>query len=251
MNIKVLWISRLDDLHMEFLENMVIGDLEKIFWSDSGKIANSLTNILNEIGIKSETVSYLDINPAGKSKSIVGKKITIELINKEIKIDNLVIKFLSGITKFDYLQYDFYMPESNLLDGVIEKEVESFLLKNGNKKIKQPLEIKCGDNVTKLVGSYASITPTVNENSPPELHSGFVDGLVKHTRNVYLKLLNQKIVVSYFEPVDFELLLSLLKSNEEIKFTLQERVDAGGKKDIYLSNIEINNSFYENSNFLV
>ncbi|HPV45466.1 MAG TPA: hypothetical protein PK056_08125 [Methylotenera sp.] len=235
-------IYRSDDVHVELIDSRVEGDLNKVIWAEFEKVAFALCNIILNIGCKSEAVPYISIQK--KNTARIGMRITAffdpENINVE-EIQLLVTNFLNEICKKDKLSGELFSQPPSAHDEVIRKEAINFLTKNGNKHIKHPLEVSSGNSLIRMDGKFGQ-TPNRDQilNDPSETHVGIVDGLVRHSRTVYLKLAISKIVAAYFDENDFPELHRLMLSEEPYRFEIQQKYDAGGKKDTYLNSFEKN-----------
>ena len=193
--------------------------------------------IFNSVG-KAEAVLYYAA--AGNDSVQIGKKIAVAF-QSDAKFDIKLITetFLHGIKKGDNVNFELFSPLSYPLDEIVKNEVRSFLLHHGNKQIKQDLEITVCGSTMKLFGKFGQLEISdMNLDGPPEIHIAAVNGLVKHNRTVYLKLASSKIMLAYFNQNHFLRLHDLLESDEPRQFTLQQKYDAGGKKDIYLISFE-------------
>jgi len=235
-------IYRSDNVHVELIDSRVEGDLNKVIWAELEKIAFALCNIILNIGCKSETVPYISIQE--KNTARIGMRITAFFDAENINIEEiqlLVTNFLNEISKKDKLSGELFSQPQNSYDEVIRKEAIIFLTKNGNKHIRHPLEVSSGNSVIRMEGKFGQ-TPNREQiqNDPSETHVGIVDGLVRHSRTVYLKLAISKIVEAYFDENDFPELHRLMLSEEPYRFEIQQKYDAGGKKDTYLNSFEKN-----------
>lgn len=235
-------VYRSDDVHIELIDNRVEGDLNKVIWAELEKIAFALCNIILNIGCKSEAVPYISIKE--KNTARIGMRITVffdpENINVEA-IHLLVTNFLNEISKKDNLSRELFSQPQTSYAEVIQKEAINFLTKNGNKHIKHPLEVSSGNSIIRMDGKFGQISNRDQiQDDPSETHVGIVDGLVRHSRTVHLKLENSKIVAAYFNQNDFPELHRLMLTEEPYRFEIQQKYDAGGKKDIYLNSFEKN-----------
>lgn len=225
-----------DNMHVEIIGNRIEGDLNKLIWNDLDKISNAVINICNAIGVKAEAVSYYSLN---KNYVRVGKRITLISNEKNVDVKPILTTFLSRITKSDHYSNDLFNQNLTPYDELVKKEACDFLLHNSNKPIRHGLEVKAGDSLIKMVGRFGKFEiPDQNLDDPLETLTAVVDGLIKHNRSVHLKLASQKIIVAYFNQIDFLQLHHLMKSAELHLFTMQNKCDAGGKKDMYLLEIK-------------
>jgi hypothetical protein len=230
-------VYRSEHVHVEFIDGRVEGDLNKVIWGDIESIVFSLVSIFNSVG-KAEAVSYYAA--AGNDSVQIGKRIAVA-IQSDTKCDIKLLteNFLNGIKNGDNVNLELFNPHSCPLNEIAKNEVRSFLLHHGSKQIKQDLEIEvCGSRM-KLAGRFGQIERNdTNLDEPPEIQIAAVNGLIKHNRTAYLKLASSKIMAAYFNQNDFLRLHSLLQSEEPQQFVLQQKYDAGGKKDWYLNSCE-------------
>ena len=234
---KDILIYRADNVYVEHVDNRIEGDLNKVVWNDLDKITDALINIISAVDGKTEAVSYYS---TGEKNTVrVGKRIAALFDPEKIDIELLATTFMREITKHDDRSGELFSQHSSPFNEIVKKEAQNFLLQNSNKSIKQGLEIRAGDSLMKVSGRFSQLANSDQiEDDPPEAHTGVVDGLVKHSRTVHLRLTSQKIVVVYFNQNDFRLLHHLMQSEELHQFTLQKKYDAGGKKkDMYLISV--------------
>jgi len=228
-------VYRSEHVHVEFIDGRVEGDLNKIIWGDIESIVFSFINIFNHVG-KVEAVSYYAA--VGNDSVQIGKKIAIALDNQcDIKL--LTESFLNGIKRGHNISGELFNQHPYPFEEIAKQEVRNFLIKNGNKQIRQDLEIAVCGSTMKLFGKFGQLENSdMNLDDPPEIHIAAVNGLVKHNRTVYLKLASSKIMLAYFNQNHFLRLHDLLESDKPQQFTLQQKYDAGGKKDIYVISFE-------------
>ncbi len=235
-------IYRSDNVHVELIDSRVEGDLNKVIWAELEKISFALCNIILNVGCKSEAVPFISIQE--KNTARIGMRITAFFDAENINIEEiqlLVTNFLNEISKKDKLSGQLFSQLPNSYDEVIRKEAIIFLTKNGNKYIRHPLEVSSGNSVIRMEGKFGQVPNRDQiQDDPPEIHVAIVDGLVKHSRTIYLKLVNSKIVAAYFDESKFPDLHRLMFSEEPYRFEIQQKYDAGGKKDTYLNSFEKN-----------
>jgi hypothetical protein len=242
---KDILIYRTESVYVELIDNRFEGDLNRVIWSELDKIAFALVNIINNAGAKAEAVSYFSITE--KNTVCVGKRITTISADNNIDVELLAVTFLHAITKGDNLSGELYDQHASPFDEIIKKESRDFLSQHSNKPIKQSLEISTGNSKLNMMGKYAQLTDREHHfDDPPEVHIAVVDGLVKHHRAVHLKLASQKIVVAYYDHRNFADLHSLMLTEETQQFTIQNKCDANGKKDLCLISIEKDNQEFFN-----
>lgn len=230
-------IYRTESVYVELIDDRFEGDLNRVIWNELDKIAFVLVKIINNVGCNAEAVSYISITE--KNTVRVGKRIITTSNDQNIDIELLAVTFLNSITKSDSLSGELYEQSSSPCDEIIKKESREFLSLHSNKPIKQSLEISTGNLKLNMMGKYAQLNSSVkNLDEPPEAYDAVVDGLVKNQRAVHLKLESLKIIVAYFNQIDFLQLHHLMLSEQVQKFTLQNKYDASGKKDLYLILIE-------------
>ncbi len=234
---KYIFVYRSENIHVEFNDGRVEGDINKVIWGDLENIVSSLLSIFNHVG-KAEAVSYFRV--AGKDNAQIGKRIAIEITSiTECDIKIPTLSFLNHIKKGDMNSTDLFDQHSCPLDEIVKNEVRSFLFQNNNKQIKQDLEIDVFGSIMKLSGRFGQLENNViNLDEPPEIHIANVNGLIKHNRMAHLKLASSKILIAYFNQNDFLPLHNLMLSDEPQQFILQQKHDAGGKKDWYLNSFE-------------
>jgi len=234
---KDILIYRSDHLYVEHIDDRIEGDLNKVVWNDLDKITDALVNIISAAGGKTEAVSYFSI--CERNTVQVGKRITTQFNENNIDIEPLTTSFLREITKSDNFSGELFNQNSTPFDDIVKREAQNFLSQHSNKPIKQVLEISTGNTSIQMAGKFAKLSNgEQNLDDPAEMHVAVVDGLVKHHRAVHLKLASQKIIVAYFDQIDFLQLHSLMLSEQAQQFTLQNKHDASGKKDLYLISIE-------------
>ena len=148
------------------------------------------------------------------------------------------MNFLTKIKKSGNQTGDLFNQNVSTYDEIIKTEANSFLLQNGNKLIKQELEIKTANSQVKMSGKFAK-APSREQalDEAPELIFASVDGLINHQRTVYLKLPSEIFLLAYFEQKDFKTLIGLMLREEVHQFSVQKKIDAGGKKNLYLISI--------------
>jgi hypothetical protein len=232
-----IFAYRSENIHVELNDGRVEGDLNKVLWSDLENIVFSLLNIFNYVG-KAEAVSYFSVE--GKDNVQIGKKIAIEIASiTECDIKILTESFLNQIKKGEMISPDLFDEHSCPCNEIVKKEVRSFLFQNSNKQIKQDLKVDVFGSIIKLSGRFGQLENNViNLDEPPEIHIASVSGLIKHNRMAHLKLASSKILIAYFNQNDFLPLHNLMLSDEPQQFILQQKHDAGGKKDWYLNSFE-------------
>lgn len=240
IRIKEILIDRAEDLDVEFIDGRIEGDLNKVFWVDLEKIASAISNMVISIGEKATYVFYY--TPI-KNKAIrVGIKITLTFDSEKIdpkNIEFLIKDFLNQIRRTDPYSADLFIQDQHPFHEEAKAESISFLLKNGGKHIKHPLEVNFDSSSISIIGKFSQIAiPDKLQDDPPATYLGIVDGLIKHSRTVHLKLTTTKILVAYFNHIDFPELHRLLQSEIPHQFVVQQKYDANGRKDMYLIGIE-------------
>jgi len=237
--IKEILIDRVENLPVEIIDGRVEGDLNKIIWVDLEKIAFSITNIIIDIGEKASFIPYfISLN---NNAVHIGIKVSITYDSEKISTENIeliITKFLTEISKADRYSTELFDQQRHPFDHEIKQEAIDFLSKHGGKHIKHPIQINTGSSSIRMDRKFSQLAiPDKLEDAPLENHLGIVDGLIKHSRTVHLKLTSSKIVLAYFDPNDFQELHLLMMTEEPRKFTLQQKYDASGKKDMYLIGI--------------
>ena len=230
-------IYHADNYYVEHIDNRIEGNFNKLYWADLNKITDAILNLVDTNCGKAEAVSYFTVN--GTNKLLIGNRISILPDDVNIDVKPIVTTFLRAITKSDNFSGDLFTQNLSPFDDIIKKEVCDFLLLNGNKPIRQGFEVKTDDILIKMAGRFGQLANREQSlDDPPQVHLALVDGLVKHQRAVHLKLASQKIIVAYFNEIDFPQLHQLMLSEKAQQFTIQNKFDAGGKKDLYLISIE-------------
>ena len=234
---KDILIYHSENMFVEHVDNRIEGVFNRIHWHDLNKINDAIISLISNVSGKAESVPYISVD--SENRSHIGYRISILLCDIDLDFQLLILNFLSEIIKIDNQSGDLFNQNLTIYDQIIKKEAHHFLLQNGNKPIRQVLEIKTENSLIKMSGRFGKV-PTMEQDldDPPEVHSAVVDGLVRHHRNVHLKLTSQKIIVAYFNQSDFLQLHGLMLSNEIHQFTIQNKLDAGGKKDLCLISIK-------------
>ena len=232
-NSKDILIFQSENLYVEKIDNRLEGEFNKVHWHDLTKIKDAILTLISHAGGKVESASCIDHDE--KNRAHVGYRISILHCDAEIDFHSVVTNFLSEISKNDNLSGDLLNQIKTDYDHIIKKEAHDFLLQNGSKPIRQAIEIKMGDSFTSISGRFGKVPSRAQDlDDPPEVHFGIVDGLLRYQKTVHLKLDPQKIIVAFCHPNDFNKLIELMLSKEIYEFTIQNKLDAGGKKNLNL-----------------
>ena len=197
------------------------------------KINDAILSLISNAGGTAESVSCMKNDE--KNKSYIGYRISILPCDIEIDFHSLVANFLSEIFKSDGLSGDLFNQIITPYDHTIKKEAHDFLMQYGRKSIRQAIEIQINDSFQNISGRFGKAPSRAQDlDDPAEVHVVIVDGLVRYQKTVHLKLDPQKIIVAFCHPNDFNKLIELMLSKEIYEFTIQNKLDAGGKKNLNL-----------------
>lgn len=229
-------IYNTDSVYLEHVENRYEGRINNINWGNLNKLTDAILSLINKTNGKAQSVAYLCREENDKFR--IGSRISILSGDLSIDFHSLVTTFLCDIIKIDNQSGDLFNQNLAIYDQIIKNETQKFLIENGNKPINQKLEIKTSNSLLKISGRFSKVSTIEHKlDDPAVVHVAVVDGLVKHHRQVHLKL-NSQTIVAYFKQSDFLQLHGLMLTEEVHQFTIQNKLDAGGKKDLCLISIK-------------